>query len=140
MAELYTYSEEETIEYARRLAEELGAGSFISLSGDLGAGKTAFTKGIALGLGIGETVVSPTFTILRIYETGRLPLYHFDVYRIGVDELAETDFYEFAFGDGVCVCEWAELIESELPDVRIDVKIERAKEGARRIILENIGA
>lgn len=140
MAELYTYSEEETIDYARKLAEGLCAGSFISLSGDLGAGKTAFTKGIAQGLGINETIVSPTFTILRIYETGRLPLYHFDVYRIGVDELAETDFYEFAFGGGVCVCEWAELIESELPDVRIDVKIERAGEDARRIIVENIGA
>ncbi len=140
MAELYTYSEEETIDYARRLAEGLCAGSFISLSGDLGAGKTAFTKGIALGLGISETIVSPTFTILRMYETGRLPLYHFDVYRIGMDDLAETDFYEFAFGNGVCVCEWAELIESELPEVRVDVKIERAGDDARRIIVENIGA
>ncbi len=140
MAVTYTNSEEETQAYAQALGKSLESGSFISLSGDLGAGKTAFTKGIALGLGIEELIVSPTFTLLRVYETGRLPLYHFDVYRLGsAEELSEIGFYEFAFGNGVCVCEWADLIEEELPPERIQIVIQCIDENKRKITLEKIG-
>ncbi len=126
MEEFYTKNEDETAGYAEKLAELLGAGSFIALNGELGAGKTVFVKGLARGLGVRERIVSPTFTLLRAYESGRLPLYHYDAYRISANgELLDTGFYEYAVADGVCVCEWASLIASELPQKRIDITIER---------------
>jgi tRNA threonylcarbamoyladenosine biosynthesis protein TsaE len=137
MQEFFSDSEQTTKEFAKKLASHLDQGSFLAVYGDLGAGKTAFVKGLAQGLGITEEVVSPTFTILRVYESGRLPLYHFDVYRIAdEEELLEIGFDEFACGDGICVCEWAELIPESLPQRRIDIVLERMGECSRKITLQ----
>ncbi len=111
-----TYSPEETFAAGKRLGEQAAAGDVFALLGDLGVGKTVFTQGFADGLGIEGTVNSPTFTILQIYEEGRLPLYHFDVYRIGdPEEMDEIGFEEYTQGDGVCLIEWANLIREILP-------------------------
>ena len=119
-------SPEETLEFAGNLAAELRAGDIITLDGDLGAGKTVFSKGIAKGLGVSEEVTSPTFIIMQSYSGGRLPLYHFDVYRLeDSDELLETGAEDYLFGDGVSVIEWAELIEDILPENVIKVSIEK---------------
>lgn len=141
MQEFLSDHEQKTKEFAKKLASDLKKGSFLAVYGDLGAGKTAFVKGIAEGLGVEESIVSPTYTILRAYESGRLPLYHFDVYRIAdEDELYETGFEEYALGDGVCVCEWANLIPDALPIPRIDIHIERMGEMDRKIIMQEIMA
>ena len=121
-----TFSEKET----RALGEELGRqavpGSLYTLTGDLGTGKTVFTQGFARGLGITEHVNSPTFTIVQEYDGGRLPFYHFDVYRIGdLEEMDEIGYEDYFYGDGVCLIEWAELIEELLPAVRTAVRIEK---------------
>ena len=110
-----------TKEYGYRLAEEAVPGQVIALIGDLGAGKTTLTKYIAEGLGVTEHVQSPTFTIVREYRSGRMPLYHFDVYRIDdPDEMFEIGYEEYFYGDGLCVVEWADKIEELLPeDTRI---------------------
>jgi len=130
---VYTNSEEETAEWAAELAKTLKPGCFIAVDGELGAGKTAFAKGVARGLGVRETIVSPTFTFLRAYESGRLPLYHFDVYRIsGTEELDDIGFFDYMEGDGICVCEWAELIAGELPEKRLEIRIERVDGGGTR--------
>ncbi len=128
-------SAEQTKEFAKRLAGELKPGSFLALRGDLGAGKTVFAQGIALGLGICEAVVSPTFTVLRVYENEQgLELFHFDLYRIeDMDELYEIGFDEYANGDGICVCEWPERAEEMLPDVRLEISIEKLDDETRRI-------
>ncbi len=111
-----TYSPEETFEAGKKLGEQAQAGDVFALLGDLGVGKTVFTQGFARGLVIEEPVNSPTFTILQIYEEGRLPLYHFDVYRIGdPEEMDEIGFEEYTEGNGVCLIEWANLIEEILP-------------------------
>lgn len=111
-----TYSPEETFAAGKRLGEQAAAGDVFALLGDLGVGKTVFTQGFADGLGIEGPVNSPTFTILQIYEEGRLPLYHFDVYRIGdPEEMDEIGFEEYTQGDGVCLIEWANLIQEILP-------------------------
>ncbi len=111
-----TYSPEETFEAGEKLGEQAQAGDVFALLGDLGVGKTVFTQGFARGLGIDGPVNSPTFTILQIYEEGRLPLYHFDVYRIGdPEEMDEIGFEEYTEGNGVCLIEWANLIEEILP-------------------------
>ncbi len=111
-----SYSAQDTREIGRRLGEEAKGGEVYALSGDLGVGKTVFTKGLAEGLGIGEPVNSPTFTILQIYEGGRLPLYHFDVYRIEEpEEMEEVGFDDYIFGSGVCIIEWPEQIADILP-------------------------
>lgn len=121
-----TYSPEETLEIGRLLGENAGPGEVYALIGDLGAGKTVFTKGFAQGLGIEEPVNSPTFTILQIYEEGRLPLYHFDVYRIEEpEEMEEVGFDEYIDGDGVCLIEWAGRIGDLLPPEVIVVRIEK---------------
>ncbi|MBC5646875.1 tRNA (adenosine(37)-N6)-threonylcarbamoyltransferase complex ATPase subunit type 1 TsaE [Christensenella tenuis] len=139
MQEFLSDSESKTKEFAKKLASRLVQGSFLAVYGDLGAGKTAFVKGLAQGLGVTESIVSPTYTILRVYETGRVPLYHFDVYRIAdEDELYETGFDEYAAGDGVCVCEWADLIPDALPIPRFDVRIERLSEMERKITLQEV--
>ena len=113
-----------------RLGEELGRkavpGQVFTLTGDLGVGKTVFTQGLAKGLGIEEPVNSPTFTIVQVYEEGRLPFYHFDVYRIGdVEEMEEVGFEDYIMGDGVSLIEWANLIEEILPEKRTDILIEK---------------
>ena len=116
-----------TKEYGYRLAEEAVPGQVIALIGDLGAGKTTLTKYIAEGLGVTEHVQSPTFTIVREYHSGRMPLYHFDVYRIDdPDEMFEIGYEEYFYGDGLCVVEWADKIEELLPE---DTKIIRLSYG-----------
>jgi tRNA threonylcarbamoyladenosine biosynthesis protein TsaE len=134
-----TNSEEETADCAARIGRTLGPGCFLALNGDLGAGKTVFVRGLAQGLGVREHIVSPTFTLLREYDSGRLPLYHFDVYRLGgADGLEDTGFYELAEADGVCVCEWSDLVQGALPASRMDVRITRMDENSRRIEIGHI--
>ena len=121
-----TYQEKETYELGRRLGAEAKAGQVYTLVGDLGVGKTVFTKGLAAGLGIEEAVSSPTFTIVQVYEEGRLPFYHFDVYRIGdVEEREEIGYEDYIYGEGVCLIEWADLIREILPEHYTEVKIEK---------------
>ena len=121
-----TYSPEETLEIGKLLGENAAPREDYALIGDLGAGKTVFTKGFAQGLGIEEPVNSPTFTILQIYEEGRIPLYHFDVYRIEEpEEMEEVGFDEYIDGDGVCLIEWAGRIGDLLPPEVIVVRIEK---------------
>ncbi|MBT9776268.1 tRNA (adenosine(37)-N6)-threonylcarbamoyltransferase complex ATPase subunit type 1 TsaE [Clostridium sp. MCC353] len=123
---LETYKPEETFELGMKLGTEAEAGEVYCLNGDLGVGKTVFTQGFAKGLNILEPVNSPTFTIVQQYEEGRLPLYHFDVYRIGdVSEMDEIGYEDCFYGEGVCLIEWSDLIEEILPDHVIKVKIEK---------------
>ena len=118
--------EKETYELGCRLGQEARAGQVYTLVGDLGVGKTVFTKGLAAGLGIEEPVSSPTFTIVQVYEEGRLPFYHFDVYRIGdVEEMDEVGFEDYVYGEGVSLIEWANLIEEILPQHYTEEKIEK---------------
>lgn len=122
--EFETYSYEETFELGKKLGSECKAGDVFTLIGDLGVGKTVFTQGFAKGLGIEDSVNSPTFTILQIYDEGRIPLYHFDVYRIGdVSEMDEIGFEEYVFGQGVSLIEWANLIEEILPSEYTQIQI-----------------
>ena len=136
-----SYSREDTFEYAKKLGENSKAGQVYCLSGDLGVGKTVFAQGFGTGLGINEPMSSPTFTIVHEYTEGRVPLYHFDVYRIGdVDELEETGFYEYAGGDGVALIEWAELIEEVIPKNAVWITIEKDVEKGfdyRKILIKN---
>ena len=119
----------ETELLGEKIAERLKKGTVIALIGELGTGKTAMTKAIAKGLGITENVNSPTFTLVQEYYSGKLPFFHFDVYRVdAIDELDVIDFNEYFYSDGICVVEWADLIEKELPDEAIRVFIEYAKE------------
>lgn len=121
-----SFSEKETFQIAKELAENAKQGEVYCLSGDLGVGKTVFTKGFAAGLGITEPVSSPTFTIVQIYEEGRLPLYHFDVYRIeDIEEMEEIGYEDCFYGEGVCLIEWAELIKEILPEKYKKIKIEK---------------
>ena len=121
-----SFSEKDTFEFARKLAEQVKAGEIYCLSGDLGVGKTVFTKGFAAGIGITEPVSSPTFTIVQIYEDGRMPLYHFDVYRIeDIEEMEEIGYEDCFFGEGVCLIEWAELIREILPAHCFHIRIEK---------------
>ena len=118
--------EKETYELGYRLGQEARAGQVYTLVGDLGVGKTVFTKGLAAGLGIEEPVSSPTFTIVQVYEEGRLPFYHFDVYRIGdVEEMDEIGFDDYIYSEGVSLIEWANLIEEILPQHYTEVRIEK---------------
>lgn len=121
-----TYSPEETFEAGRRMGEKAKAGEVYCLNGDLGVGKTVFTQGFARGLGIQGTVNSPTFTILQQYDEGRLPLYHFDVYRIGdISEMDEIGYEDCFYGEGVCLIEWSTLIEEILPEHATEIRIEK---------------
>lgn len=121
-----TFSAEETFEYGKNLGENAIAGQVYCLTGDLGVGKTVFTQGFAKGLGIEEPVNSPTFTIVQEYEEGRLPFYHFDVYRISdVYEMDEIGYEDYVYGQGVSFIEWAELIEDILPVNRTQIIIEK---------------
>ena len=121
-----TYSAGETYEVGYRLGQETKAGQVYALLGDLGVGKTVFTQGFAAGIGIEESICSPTFTIVQEYEAGRLPFYHFDVYRIAdPEEMYEIGFDDYIEGDGVCLIEWANLIEDILPENIITIRIEK---------------
>lgn len=121
-----SHSEKETYELGVELGREARAGQVYTLVGDLGVGKTVFTKGLAVGLDIEEPVSSPTFTIVQVYEEGRLPFYHFDVYRIGdVCEMDEIGYEDYIYGEGVSLIEWANLIEEILPEHYTEVKIEK---------------
>ena len=116
----------ETAAIGERIGREAKAGEVYALSGDLGAGKTVFAQGVARGLGISDYVNSPTFTLLQVYEGGRLPLYHFDVYRIeDPEEMREVGLDEYLYGDGLCLIEWAGMIEELLPPDCIRISIER---------------
>ena len=122
-------SAEETFALGKQCGEKAAAGQVYCLYGDLGVGKTVFTKGFAPGLGIKEPVNSPTFTIVQEYEDGRLPFYHFDVYRIGdIEEMEEIGYDDYFFGKGICLIEWAELIEELLPESIIAITIEKNPE------------
>ena len=117
---------EETYELGRELGEQAEPGTIYCLEGDLGVGKTMFTQGFAKGLGVNETVNSPTFTILQQYEDGRMPLYHFDVYRIGdVEEMEEIGYEDCFYGEGVCLIEWPSLIREILPTKAVWILIEK---------------
>ena len=138
-----THDPEETFEVGRTIGMNAKPGQIYTLTGDLGVGKTVFTQGVAAGLGITEPVNSPTFTIIQEYEDGRLPFYHFDVYRIGdLEEMEEIGYDDYFFGQGICLIEWAELIEEILPEKRIDVTIEKDLEKGfeyRKITIEERG-
>ena len=140
---LETRSPEETFRVGMRLGQEAKAGQVFTLTGDLGVGKTVFTQGLAKALGIEEAVNSPTFTIVQIYEGGRLPFYHFDVYRIGdIEEMDEVGFEDYVMGEGVSLIEWANLIEEILPEKRTEILIERDLEKGfdyRRITIHEVG-
>lgn len=135
-----TRSPQETFELGKKIGEAAKPGQVYTLNGDLGVGKTVFTQGVAAGLGITEAVSSPTFTIVQVYEEGRLPFYHFDVYRIGdIEEMEEIGYDDYFFGEGLCLIEWAELIREILPENRIAVTIEKDLEQGfdyRRITIE----
>lgn len=121
-----TNSEKETFELGKKIGENAKAGQIYTLTGDLGVGKTVFTQGLAAGLGITEPVNSPTFTIVQMYEDGRLPFYHFDVYRIGdIEEMEEIGYEDRFYGEGVCLIEWADLIQEILPPDVIAIEIEK---------------
>ena len=131
----------ETELLGEKIADRLKKGTVIALIGELGTGKTAMTKAIAKGLGITENVNSPTFTLVQEYYSGKLPFFHFDVYRVdAIDELDVIDFNEYFYSDGICVVEWADLIEKELPDEAIRVFIEYAEEDSRIIKIEDPAA
>ena len=135
-----TFSEQETLELGKKLAQEAQPGQVFSLVGDLGVGKTVFTKGMAEGLGITEPVSSPTFTIVQVYEEGRMPFYHFDVYRIGdPEEMDEIGYEDYFYGQGICLVEWANLIGELMPEDTIHITIEKDLERGfdyRRITIE----
>ena len=124
-----TWNEEETREFGRKLGKEALPGQVYTLIGDLGVGKTVFTQGFAKVLEIDEPISSPTFTIVQIYEDGRMPFYHFDVYRIGdSSEMDEIGYEDCVYGEGVCLIEWANLIEDILPETYDEIKIEKDPE------------
>ena len=121
-----TRSPEETFALGEKIGRTALPGQIYTLTGELGVGKTVLTQGVAAGLGIREAVSSPTFTIVQVYEEGRLPFYHFDVYRIGdIEEMEEIGYDDYFFGNGVCLIEWAELIADILPEEHISIKIEK---------------
>lgn len=123
---IQTFSPEETFSLGKSLAEQAVPGQVYTLIGDLGVGKTVFTQGMAEGLGIEEPVNSPTFTIVQVYEEGRMPFYHFDVYRIGdVEEMEEIGYEDYFYGEGLCLIEWANLIEEILPGTYTQITIEK---------------
>lgn len=133
--EFVTNSEQETEELGARLAERLEPGAVIAFTGDLGAGKTAFTRGLARGLGISDRVTSPTFTIVNEYEGGRLPLFHFDMYRLGSsDELFDIGWEDYLARGGVCAVEWSENVSDALEEGSVLVEIRRGARDNQRVI------
>ena len=140
MAVIDSFCAKDTYELGEKIGQMAKPGMVISLTGDLGVGKTVFTQGLAKGLGIEQPVNSPTFTIVQVYEKGRLPLYHFDVYRIGdIEEMDEIGYEDYFYGEGVCLIEWADLIREILPEQMCRVTIEKDLEKGfdyRKITLE----
>lgn len=121
-----SYSAQETTELGKKLGQQAKPGEVYTLVGDLGVGKTVLTQGIAEGLGITEAICSPTFTIVQVYEEGRMPFYHFDVYRIGdIEEMDEIGYEDYFYGEGLTMIEWANLIEEILPAKRKEITIEK---------------
>ena len=143
MAVIDSFCAKDTYELGEKIGQMAKPGMVISLTGDLGVGKTVFTQGLAKGLGIEEPISSPTFTIVQVYEDGRLPFYHFDVYRIGdIEEMDEIGFEDYVYGDGVSLIEWANLIDEILPANRTEITIEKDLEQGfdfRRITVEKRG-
>ena len=147
-----TFSPEETHALGKKIGQQAKPGDRQVLvrrrrrdeawPGDLGVGKTVFTQGIAEGLGIREPICSPTFTIVQVYEEGRMPFYHFDVYRIGdIEEMDEIGYEDYFYGNGLCMIEWANLIEEILPEKRHDISIEKDLEKGfdyRKIIIREL--
>lgn len=137
-----TFSPEETLAFGEELGKKAKPGQVYTLIGDLGVGKTVLTQGIAQGLGIEEPICSPTFTIVQEYHTGRMPFYHFDVYRIGcVEEMDEIGFEDYVYGDGLTMIEWANLIEEILPEQYYRITIEKDLEKGfdyRKITVEEV--
>ena len=137
-----TNSPEETFALGRQIGEQAKPGEVYTLIGDLGVGKTVFTQGLAAGLGITEAVNSPTFTIVQVYEDGRIPFYHFDVYRIGdVEEMDEVGYEDYVYGEGVSLIEWANLIGEILPEHYRRITIEKNPEKGfdyRKITIEEV--
>ena len=137
-----TNQEKETYALGMEMGKMAKAGQVFTLVGDLGVGKTVFTKGLARGLEIEEPISSPTFTIVQVYDDGRLPFYHFDVYRIGdVEEMDEIGYEDYVYGEGVSLIEWANLIEDILPEHYTEIRIEKDLEKGfdyRRITIEEI--
>lgn len=137
-----TNSPEETFALGRQIGEQAKPGEVYTLIGDLGVGKTVFTQGLAAGLGIQDAVNSPTFTIVQVYEDGRIPFYHFDVYRIGdVEEMDEVGYEDYVYGEGVSLIEWADLIEEILPEHYRRITIEKNPEKGfdyRKITIEEV--
>ena len=138
-----TFSPEETFAFGEELGKNARPGQVYTLIGDLGVGKTVLTQGLAKGLGIDEAICSPTFTIVQEYHTGRMPFYHFDVYRIGcVEEMDEIGFDDYVYGEGLTMIEWANLIEEILPDHFWQIMIEKDLEKGfdyRMITVEEVG-
>lgn len=138
-----SFSETDTFELGVKIGKEAKPGDVFTLLGDLGVGKTALTKGVAQGLEITEPICSPTFTIVQVYEDGRIPFYHFDVYRIGdVEEMEEIGYEDYFYGEGVTFIEWANLIEEILPSSYRQIVIEKDLEKGfdyRKITIEEIG-
>ena len=137
-----SHSAEETFALGEKIGQTVQKGTVFTLNGDLGVGKTIFTQGVAKGLGIEGPVNSPTFTIVQIYDQGRLPFYHFDVYRIGdVSEMDEIGYEDYFYGDGVCLIEWASLIEEIIPEHITSITIEKDLEKGfdyRKITIEEM--
>ena len=137
-----TKNARETYEVGEKIGRQARPGQVYTLVGDLDVGKTVFTQGVASGLGITEPVSSPTFTIIQEYEEGRLPFYHFDVYRIGcIEEMDEIGYEDYFYGKGICLIEWANLIEEIIPEDAISITIEKDLEKGfdyRRIIIEGM--
>jgi len=135
-----THSPEETIDAAKKLGSMLHAGDVIAYKGGLGAGKTTFTRGLAIGLGLGDNVFSPTFALVNEYKGKNISLYHFDMYRIsGEDDLESTGFYDYPFEDNIVAVEWSENIADFLPENTIYITISRIDDDTREIIIENGG-
>ncbi len=135
-----TNSAKETYALGEKIGQEAKPGTVYTLNGDLGVGKTVFTQGVAKGLGIEEPVNSPTFTIVQVYDEGRMPFYHFDVYRIGdVEEMDEIGYEDYFYGEGLCIIEWAQLIEEIIPEDAKKITIEKNLEKGfdyRKITIE----
>lgn len=142
LKEIDSFRPEDTFALGRQIGEKAGSGDVYTLIGDLGTGKTVFTQGLAAGLGITEPVNSPTFTIVQIYEEARLPFYHFDVYRIGdISEMDEVGYEDCFYGQGVCLIEWADLIEEILPRKYTRITLQKDLDRGfdyRRIFIEEI--
>lgn len=138
-----SYKPEDTFAVGERIGREAKPGTLCTLTGDLGVGKTVLTQGIAKGLGIKEYVNSPTFTIVQVYESGRIPLYHLDVYRIGdIEEMDEIGYEDYFYGEGLCIVEWADLIGELIPKEHTRIVIEKDLEKGfdyRKISIEQAG-